>query len=86
MILYLYLYRRVIIYPQVSGGGSISVYLSVVQAESLPLGWEVKADCSILIHNQVSGNYLCFQGRLIEVELGLIYLILVSVETKCVKS
>ncbi|XP_057777980.1 uncharacterized protein LOC130996696 [Salvia miltiorrhiza] len=53
---------RLIIYPQ-EGDDKISVYLSMAGTESLPVGWEVNAQCSILLRNEISNYYVCFRGK-----------------------
>lgn len=58
---------RLIIYPNgresKNEGDHISVYLSVAEIDSLPADWEINANLSIFLHNQISNNYLCFRGK-----------------------
>ncbi|KAH6834981.1 hypothetical protein C2S53_019501 [Perilla frutescens var. hirtella] len=58
---------KLIIYPNgrecKNDGDHISVYLSVADTDSLPAGWEISANLSIFLHNQISDNYFCFRGK-----------------------
>ncbi|XP_057793916.1 uncharacterized protein LOC131010417 [Salvia miltiorrhiza] len=52
---------KLIIYPD-GENDYLSVYFSIVDAESLPEGWEVNAIFAFFVHNQLMDNYLCFRG------------------------
>ncbi|CAH9060937.1 unnamed protein product [Cuscuta europaea] len=41
--------------------GRISLYLQMVETESLPRGWEVHAKFSLFVYDQVNDNYLTVQ-------------------------
>ncbi|KAL7097931.1 hypothetical protein ACP275_10G173900 [Erythranthe tilingii] len=54
---------RLIIYPngKKKDDNYVSVYLAMVETNSLPLDWEFNAIFSIFLYNQISDNYLCFR-------------------------
>ncbi|KAH6768218.1 hypothetical protein C2S51_013554 [Perilla frutescens var. frutescens] len=67
---------RLTIYPngrereRENEGDHISVYLCVAEEDiDDTVGtWEVNAKCSILLHNQISDNYFCYQGKTVRLD------------------
>ncbi|EYU28831.1 hypothetical protein MIMGU_mgv1a020232mg [Erythranthe guttata] len=58
----MHLNRRLVIYPGGKEKGDyISVYLSVVDTNSLPLDWEFNATCTVFLYDHILDKYLCFR-------------------------
>ncbi|KAL8035449.1 hypothetical protein ABFX02_12G097700 [Erythranthe guttata] len=53
---------RLVIYPGGKEKGDyISVYLSLVDTNSLPLDWEFNATCTVFLYDHILDKYLCFR-------------------------
>jgi hypothetical protein len=81
MIIFISMSRRLVLYPNgkknSNGNGHISLYLAISTTKDLHLGWEVNANITFFVFDQIRDKYLCIQGTLTQnlvfmVDLSLI--------------
>jgi hypothetical protein len=66
MIIFVSMSRRLVLYPNgkknSNGNGHISLYLAISTTKDLHLGWEVNANITFFVFDQIRDKYLCIQG------------------------